>query len=500
MAAAAAAIMSKKPSRHLPVIQLVLVSVLLFTGLVLLGLIYAEVHTWNHDGPAPAPAMIRTTNCSGTGTTLTASKTAATYEIQTDTYTWEIMHHSATAECITIPRGECAFLAPMVVDAVRMLSSRTTRTIINGSVTVTNGGAVATTALVITDMLQVQSACTTGGFVDFYASVIDVSARPVLLPGETWSYPYELDTALMTGYDASCNYRNAAFVTITNHAGWLPGCPGQCPGPDDCPFGPGANGGGVKADVIPSTGVTVIEIHEEVAIRNLVLCPAGFNCTSLPAGDVLIPTPDVCTFDGTFAQCVTFVQVCNVNVTCDTNVTVVDYFQLVSLNEATPLVITSNRIESPVCTGPCPVGCTLTIGYWKTHAGFTGNNADRVTQYLPITLGCPPPQYAKGANVTSAAQSTAILTFSALAGGAANGLNKVAAQLLATKLNVANGAAVSPTVVAAMNGGDSYLCQYGFNAGAWTSLSNGVKSSINQVATALDTYNNGLAGDGVTHC
>jgi hypothetical protein len=38
---------------------------------------------------------------------------------------------------------------------------------------------------------------------------------------------------------------------------------------------------------------------------------------------------------------------------------------------------------------PCAGGCTLTIGYWKTHAGGVGHNADKVTALLPITLGTP---------------------------------------------------------------------------------------------------------------
>ena len=465
------------------------------TALVLLGLIYSDVHaikTADPPTPASETELTQATNCSGIGTTLSASKTAATFEIQTDTYTWNVTKSSVT-QLTTIPLGQCAFLPPFEVDAVRVLSSRTFRTIINGTITVTNGGAVATAGLSITDMLQVQSGCTSGGFVNFFASVVDVTSHPVLQPGETWNYYYELDTALMTGYDPACHYRNAVFVTITNHAGWLPGCPGQCPGPAVCPFGPNP-----KADVVPSEGITLIEINEEAAIHDYVACPPGFTCTSAPSGDILIPTQDVCTFNDPFALCTLLIQVCNVNASCDTNLTIADYVQLVTQNEATPLIVTSNTVLSPVYTGACAVGCTLTIGYWKTHAGFTGNNADRVTQYLPILLGCPPPQYAKGANVTSASQSTGILTFNALLGGASDGLNKLAAQLLGAKLNVANGATAPPAVASLMASANALLCQYGFNAGAWSSLGSAVRSSINQAASALDNYNNGLSG--VPHC
>jgi hypothetical protein len=489
--------MSKKAARYAPLVWGFVSFAVAITGLVLLGLIYADVHTMKNTEVNGTSTSLKSTNCSGRGTTLTAEKTAATHEIQIDTYMWNVTKSSATQLTI-IPRGECGFLPPISVDAVRTLSTRSFKTIINGTVTITNGGAVPTTDLIINDILQVQSDCTGGGYVNLYSFIIDVSMHPVLQPGETWVYYYEIDTALVPGYNAQCGYRNTALITITNHAGWIPGCPGNCPGPEECPFGPGANGGGVKADVLPSNGVTVVEIHEEAVINDQVACPAGFNCTSLPGGDISIPTPDVCSFDGTFAHCDIMIYVCNINVSCDTNLTMSDYVQLITQNEVTPLVVSSNMVTHPIYTGPCTNGCTLTIGYWKTHAGFTGNNADRVTQYLPITLGCPPPQYAKGANVTSNVQSTAILTFNALFGGASNGLNKVAAQLLASKLNIANGATAPSAVVTSMNNANTLLCQYGFNPGSWSSLSNSVKNNINSVASSLDKYNNGLAG--VAHC
>jgi len=41
-----------------------------------------------------------------------------------------------------------------------------------------------------------------------------------------------------------------------------------------------------------------------------------------------------------------------------------------------------------ICTRPTPLGCTRTIGYWKTHAGF-GPQADGLSAHLPIWLGTP---------------------------------------------------------------------------------------------------------------
>lgn len=491
-------------------------------GLVLLGLILHNSTQVNNSLTLlatglqavitllPEPVESLDTNpCAGLGTTLTVTKTAATFRTQTDVYTWNVTKEASSPQLTIIPHDTCEFLPPFNVKAHRTLATQSFRTFINGTITVTNGGAVATIGLAITDTLQVHSDCTIdpndNGYVDFYGPVIvDVSSYPILAPGETHVYAYELDTALMVGYDETCTYRNTVYVTIFNHAGCIAGCPpNTCPLPGPCACGPAQNGGGVKAEVLPLNGITLIEFNEKAAIEDFFSCPVGLSCVALPGGLIQIPTTDVCTFDGSIADCVLFGYVCHlIEAPCDLNISVLDFVRLTTQDEATPQVVTSNIVSSPVYTSECPAsGCTLTIGYWKTHAGFTGNNADRVSQYLPILLGCPSlviPQYTKGANVTTAAQSTAILTFSNLLGGGANGLNKVAAQLLGTKLNVARNAPTPPAIVASIANADALLCQYGFNPGSWSSLSNNVKNSINQVATTLDNYNNGLSD--VPHC
>jgi hypothetical protein len=135
-------------------------------------------------------------------------------------------------------------------------------------------------------------------------------------------------------------------------------------------------------------------------------------------------------------------------------------------------------------------GCTLTIGYWKTHAGFTGNNADMVSRYLPISLGTT--GGTKTRTVTTATQAVTILKMDA---DASNGINKLYAQLLAAKLNVANGAdgsAVATTISAA----DTFLAKY--NAASWSSLSKSERQKVVTWASKLDEFNNGVSGPG--HC
>jgi hypothetical protein len=109
---------------------------------------------------------------------------------------------------------------------------------VEGEICVTNGGSFPTEGLTIIDTVQYKTG--SGQFQDLVSAAVDTSAKPVLggieeYPpgGETYCYPYEIDFTPVAG----AQYRNVAHVTITNHAGWIPGG-NNCPGPDVCPFGP----------------------------------------------------------------------------------------------------------------------------------------------------------------------------------------------------------------------------------------------------------------------
>ena len=143
---------------------------------------------------------------------------------------------------------------------------------------------------------------------------------------------------------------------------------------------------------------------------------------------------------------------------------------------------------------PCN-GCTLTIGYWKTHAdpASTRMNPDYTLQLLAqqpdgtIWLGTP--NGAKSVAVTSS-NVVSILKFDG-----SNGIKKLQAQLLGAKLNIANGAdpsAVQSTIDAA----DLFLAQHGANS--WDNLSKAKKQQVLSWMNTLDRYNNGLIGPG--HC
>jgi len=136
-------------------------------------------------------------------------------------------------------------------------------------------------------------------------------------------------------------------------------------------------------------------------------------------------------------------------------------------------------------------GCTLTIGYWKTHAGF-GPQDDDVTPLLPIWLGTADGD--KSMNVEDAATAVEILKMKTY-GDESNGITKLYAQLLGAKLNLASGAggsAVDETIADA----DAFLADNDWTD--WAGLSEGDKDMVLDWKDMLDDYNNGIIGPG--HC
>jgi hypothetical protein len=145
-------------------------------------------------------------------------------------------------------------------------------------------------------------------------------------------------------------------------------------------------------------------------------------------------------------------------------------------------------------TVPCGDGCSRTIGFWKTHAGF-GPQADVVTPLLPLWLGTA--GGAKSIQVSTAAEAVSLLSLEGSNGVAAasNGINKLYAQLLGAKLNGAGGADaadVAVTIAAA----DAFLASN--DSLSWKGLSKAQQATVLGWMSALDAYNNGETGPG--HC
>jgi hypothetical protein len=170
-----------------------------------------------------------------------------------------------------------------------------------------------------------------------------------------------------------------------------------------------------------------------------------------------------------------------------------------SYGNSASFVDNSNPVHgnhSDVSVSVCAFRAPLTIGYWMTHirqcgakekigTGGCNNNAPFTVQYLPKTLG----------NFVVSTGATALAIFQAnnCGNNAANAQNAVgclAAQLLATKLDIANGsnpACISATVAAA----DAFLISINYigPTGTYT-LSATQRATAVSLASALNTYNN----------
>jgi hypothetical protein len=126
-------------------------------------------------------------------------------------------------------------------------------------------------------------------------------------------------------------------------------------------------------------------------------------------------------------------------------------------------------------------GCTYTQGYWKSHGPIPlGNNGNE----WPVT------SLTLGTTTYTDLELLSILNTP----GAGNGLVTLAHQLIAAKLNVANGAddsAIAATIAAA----DALIGTRIVPPIGTGSLSNGATSSL---VSALTSYNEGATGPG--HC
>ncbi len=147
--------------------------------------------------------------------------------------------------------------------------------------------------------------------------------------------------------------------------------------------------------------------------------------------------------------------------------------------------------ESTPPPPPPDLGCTLTIGYWKNHAGF-GKQANMVTPLLPVWLGTAGGP--KSINVTTNLIAYNILLQNVY-GSASNGITKLYAQLLGAKLNLASGASDEPIHTLIMDA-DAFLANHNYLD--WTSLTPAQQQQVLDWQGTLDDYNNGLAG--VPHC
>jgi hypothetical protein len=344
------------------------------------------------------------------------------------------------------------------LSATRSLTSTTDVAGVRGRVCVTNGGGVTTQGLKLVDQVLYKTGG--GAFGPLAGASQTITPAVQLAPGASQCYNYEITFTPVP----LAQYKNSVDVTITNHSGHL-----------GLPFGPSPD-----ADFILPGSPTITEVDEAASLVDVEICPSGFTCTPSDPGPWSLTDTDEVTFTK---------DIDNVSAECDTHYTLKN---TATLTENDTGQSHSDIAQVDIYTGECSGGCTLTIGYWKTHAGFTGRNADRVTPLLPIWLGTV--GGSKSIQVTSAPQAVTILSMDQCE-GASNGITKLDAQLLGAKLNIAEGAA-SSAVASTITAADTFLATH--NCSDWSSLSRADKNTVLGWMSTLDNYNNGLVGPG--HC
>ena len=139
---------------------------------------------------------------------------------------------------------------------------------------------------------------------------------------------------------------------------------------------------------------------------------------------------------------------------------------------------------------PCDTGCTLTIGYWKTHSQFGPAPVDSDWFSIGDVDG---DTVSEGPNETFfLSGKTWYQVFNTAPAG--NPYYIAAQQYMGAVLNIANDASSTPAVDAALASAKTFFQTYGPN----TSWSKAQKTTLTNWGTLFASYNTGLTGPG--HC
>lgn len=126
---------------------------------------------------------------------------------------------------------------------------------VRGEICVANAGSHPTADLSLA--VQVQYHVPGGPFSDLPGVALAIAPVEPLAAGGTGCFPYEM--RFVPAGDAA--YRAAARVTITNHAGHLPGS-AHCPGAETCPFGPEPKADFDLLDPADGAAATLVAVPE----------------------------------------------------------------------------------------------------------------------------------------------------------------------------------------------------------------------------------------------
>ncbi|MEL7561747.1 hypothetical protein [Dehalogenimonas sp. 4OHTPN] len=290
------------------------------------------------------PGTMVNENQGQSGTTLSASKTATGFWEQTWTYDWTVTK-SVSPEAIELGKDDSEDVT-YTVTATR--SDPTVNNVygVRGTITVTNGGAVATENLMLID--QVEYKVGAGQFQPLGGATQTITPAQ-LAAGDTGTYDYLIEFTPIEG----AIYRNSVRVTITNHSGHL----GEAFGPEP------------KADFSLPATPTIFLVDESASLTDAVTVPDGFTYNTSQTFPVSFTDTGVLTFSATIT---------NVSVATEGTSNLVN---TVTLTETDTL---QTRTDDAIVIITIPGGGGgddeepgdgqgLSPGFWKTHpAAWTG--------------------------------------------------------------------------------------------------------------------------------
>jgi hypothetical protein len=102
---------------------------------------------------------------------------------------------------------------------------------VHGQICVTDSGNSPTENLSIVNTVQAYSGSTTRSF----SSTVDLSQNPIIAPGDTYCYPFEL--TIKADSEQEALFQMTTAITITNHTSMVDDRK-YCPGTKPCPYGP----------------------------------------------------------------------------------------------------------------------------------------------------------------------------------------------------------------------------------------------------------------------
>jgi hypothetical protein len=366
---------------------------------------------------------------------LTVTKTATGSSERTVDYDWTIQKSVAPGS-LTLGTNASGGLDYSLAATRTVVSDNIVNTT-SGEICVTNDGTTPTVGLaidetiraVLPDMSQVE------------VKTIVITPPNELGPGETGCVQYNID---FTRVPNAVRYTNHARAHATDFT----------------------SGNVTVSFVLPAP--TLIEHDGAADVADAAVCPAGFTCTPSDAG------PWHLTDSGTINYTTT---VKNVSAPCGSTH---DLDNTATLTEGDSGATRTSSASATLATPACGPACPQPAKFWKEHP-------ELITPLLPIWLGTP--SGSKSVNVTTVAQAVDILS---KGGQLTNGTDKLMAQLLAAKLNIASGTSAGPLTSAAITAADVFLATN--QSSGWNSLPKLTQLKVLAGAILLEGYNFGLLG------